>query len=169
MKLTKKLLVLPLALIAFAIPSKSDISSFEMGVADSDGITAVGIGYSQINGNIMLGASFATDLEEAFDINAIALGAGYVFGDHEAGSFYAEVNYSDSDWSDAEGGLEIGWMKLGRTGTSYHFSVDDDEIVSLGIGLDLGMGRKITFGVSESTGNDLDMDTVVSIGFMSHL
>lgn len=169
MNFLNKCIVLSVAFSFFAIPSKSDISSFEMAVADSDGITAAGIGYSQINNNIMLSASFMTDLEEAFDINAVGLGAGYLFGDHEAGSFYAEVSYMDSDWTDAEGGLSIGWMKLGRTGTSYDFSVDDDEVVSLDIGLDLGMGRKITFGVGESTGDDLDMDTVVSIGFIAHL
>jgi hypothetical protein len=169
MNFTKIFIALPVALISFAMPSKSDISSFDFAVADSDGFTLVGVGYSQIKNNIMLGASFATDIEEAIDINALGLSAGYVFGDHEVGSFYTEVTYADTDLSDAEGGLAIGWLKATETGNSYSFSIDNDKIISFGIGFDIGMNREITFGVAESTDDDLDMDTIVSIGFTAYL
>jgi hypothetical protein len=169
MNFTKIFIALPVALLSFAMPSKSDISSFDFAVADSDGFTLVGVEYSQIKNNIMLGASFATDIEEAFDVNALGLSAGYVFGDHEVGSFYTAVTYADSDMSDAEGGLQIGWLKAIETGNSYSFSIDDDQIVSFGMGFDIGMNREITFDVIESTDDDLDMDTMVSIGFKAYL
>ena len=168
MNITKKFIALPIALLLIAVPSKSDISEFGLEVATIEDFTVVGVGYSQIKNNIMFGASYATDLEEAFDINVLGLSVGYVFGDHEAGSFYADVNYADSDLTDGEGGLSIGWLKVAKTGNSLNFSVDDDKVVSLGIGFDIGMDRKISLGVLEYTEDDLDLDTTVSIGFSAY-
>ena len=169
MNIAKKFIALPIALFLIAMPSKSDISEFGISLGHVEDITVVGVGYGQIKNNILLGASYSTDLEEAFDINMLSVSAGYVFGDHEAGSFYADVTYSDSDWTDAEGGLAIGWMKLAKTGNSFGFSVDDDKVVSLSIGFDIGMDRKINLGVAEYTDDDFDdIGTAVSIGFAAY-
>ena len=169
MNISKKFIALPIALFLIAMPSKSDISEFGFSAANIDDFNFVGVSYGQIKNNILLGASFATDLEEAFDINMLSLSAGYVFGDHEVGSFYADVSYEDSDWTDAEGGLAIGWLKLAKTGNSYGFSVNDDKIVSLSIGFDIGMDRKINLGVAEYTDDDFDdIGTAVSIGFSAY-
>ena len=168
MNITKKFIALPIALFLIAMPSKSDISEFGFSAASIDDLTFVGVGYSQIKNNIMFSASFSTDVEEAFDINMLGLSAGYVFGDHEAGSFYADVTYSDSDWTDAEGGLTIGWLKVAKTGNSFGFSFDDDQILTLGIGFDIGMDRKINLGVAEYLDDDFDIDTAVSIGFSAY-
>jgi hypothetical protein len=169
MNITKKFIALPIALFLIAMPSKSDISEFGISVAHVEDISAVGVGYGQIKNNIMLGASYATDLEEAFDINMLSLSAGYVFGNHEVGSFYAGVSYSDSDWTDAEGGLSIGWLKVAKTGNSFNFSVDSEQTVSLGIGFDIGMDRKINLGFAEYLDDDFDdIGTVVEIGFSAY-
>jgi hypothetical protein len=168
MNITKKFIALPIALFLIAMPSKSDISEFGFLAANIEDFTFVGVGYGQIKNNIMLSASFATDLEEAFDVNILGLSAGYVFGDHEVGSFYADVSYADSDLTDGDGGLSIGWLKVAKTGNSFNFSVDDDQVLSLGIGFDIGMNRKISLGVLEYTDDDLDMDTTVSIGFSAY-
>jgi hypothetical protein len=169
MNIAKKFIALPIALFLIAMPSKSDISEFGISLGHVEDITVVGVGYGQIKNNILLGASYSTDLEEAFDINMLSLSAGYVFGDHEVGSFYAGVSYTDSDWTDAEGGLAIGWMKLAKTGNSFGFSVDDDKVVSLSIGFDIGMDRKINLGVAEYTDDDFDdIGTAVSIGFAAY-
>jgi hypothetical protein len=168
MNITKKFIALPIALFLIAMPLKSDISEFGFSAANIEDFTFVGVGYGQIKNNIMLSASFATDLEEAFDVNILGLSAGYVFGDHEVGSFYADVSYADSDLTDGDGGLSIGWLKVAKTGNSFNFSVDDDQVLSLGIGFDIGMNRKISLGVLEYTDDDLDMDTTVSIGFSAY-
>lgn len=168
MNITKKFIALPIALFLIAMPSKSDISEFGFSAANIEDFTFIGVGYGQIKNNIMLSASFATDLEEAFDVNILGLSAGYVFGDHEVGSFYADVSYADSDLTDGDGGLSIGWLKVAKTGNSFNFSVDDDQVLSLGIGFDIGMNRKISLGVLEYTDDDLDMDTTVSIGFSTY-
>ena len=169
MNITKKFIALPIALFLIAMPSKSDISEFGISAAHVEDLTVVGVGYEQIKNNIMLGASYATDLEEAFDINALSVSAGYVFGDHEVGSFYADVTYSDTDWTDAEGGLAIGWLKVAKTGNSFNFSFDSDKTVVLGIGFDIGMDRKINLGVIEYTDDDFDdIGTAVSIGFSAY-
>ena len=168
MNITKKFIALPIALLLIAMPSKSDISEFGFDALSIEDITFVGVGYGQIKNNIMFGVSYATDLEEAFDINMFGLSAGYVFGDHEAGSFYTSVSYADSDLTDGEGGLSIGWLKVAKTGTSLGFSVDDDQVVSLDIGFDIGMDRKISLGVVEYTDNDIDVGTAVSIGFSAY-
>ncbi len=167
MNIIKHTLIFSAAFIIFATPAKSDVTSFETVVADMDGITVGGVSYNQIRGNIALGASFGTDLEEAFDINVVSLGAGFILGDHEVGSFYVSASYSDSDITDGDGGMSVGWMKLGKTGTAYDFSVDDDETLSLKVGFDICNNRKFTLGVIDFMDDDMDMDPGIQIGFMS--